>query len=45
MCFQDQPTVEGIQRSGGSNGFDGSAQEPEMAFVMTVDEEEGKGRK
>jgi len=27
-CFQDQPTVVGIQRSGGSSGFDGSAQEP-----------------
>merc|ERR1719192_1191822 len=28
MCSQDQPTVEGIQHSGGSNGFDGSVPEP-----------------
>jgi len=28
MCFQDQLTVEGNQRSGGSNGFDGLVPEP-----------------
>ena len=42
MCFQDPPTVEGNQRLGGSNGFDGLVQEPEMTFVMTMDVEKVK---
>ena len=39
MCSQDQPIVEGNQRSGGSNGFDGLVPEPKITSVMTMDVE------